>query len=189
MDIKTCFHCTQGTRVKIIQETGKTMKHAMQSNALLILAAAAAFAGCGIVFHQKETDRKAEITLLEKAIHGSIGWAKNKDLRLLYSIIADDSSYLEVDPGNEIVSGIGQFRKNEAFWMHPDFKAVRYDIRDLRINLSRSGDVAWFYCVLDDVNEWKGRPANWMNTRWTGVLEKRDKNWRMVQMHFSFARD
>jgi ketosteroid isomerase-like protein len=138
---------------------------------------------------QPELRRTADIATIEKAIHRCIGWAKNKDLRLLYGIIADDSTYLEVDPGVEIISGINQFRKNEAFWMHPDFKAVRYDIRDLKINLSRSGDVAWFYCVLDDVNEWKGKPASWMNTRWTGVLEKRDEVWRMVQMHFSFAKE
>jgi hypothetical protein len=47
--------------------------------------------------------------------------------------------------------------------------------------------VAWFYCILDDINEWKGQPANWENTRWTGVLEKRDGRWVMAQQHFSFA--
>jgi len=64
---------------------------------------------------------------------------------------------------------------------------VRYEIRDLKINFSKSGDVAWFFCVLDDINEWKGQPANWENTRWTGVLEKIDGSWRIVQQHFSFA--
>jgi len=27
-----------------------------------------------------------------------------------------------------------------------------------------------------------------MNTRWTGVLEKRKEKWVIVQMHFSFAK-
>jgi len=40
-------------------------------------------------------------------------------------------------------------------------------------------------CMLDYINEWQGRPASWIDTRWTGVLEKRDGRWRMVQMHFS----
>ena len=73
--------------------------------------------------------------------------------------------------------------------MNPDFKAVRYEISDLTVQFSKSGDVAWFFCMLDDMNEWKGKPANWENTRWTGVLEKRDNKWTMVQMHFSFASD
>ena len=128
-----------------------------------------------------------ELQQVEKSIRSSIGWAKTKDINLLYSVIANDSSYLEVRPGDRVVKGFLEFKKAEAFWMHPDFKAIRYEIKDLKINLSKSGDVAWFYCILDDINEWKGQPANWENTRWTGVLEKRNKNWIIVQMHFSFA--
>jgi len=128
-----------------------------------------------------------EKQLVEKAIHNSIGWAKDKDIDLLYSIIANDTNYIEVDPNNRIVRGFQDFKKSESFWMSEDFKAIRYEIRDLQINLSNSGDVAWFFCMLDDINEWKGQSANWENTRWTGVLEKRDGNWTIVQMHFSFA--
>ena len=35
----------------------------------------------------------------------------------------------------------------------------------------------------------KLRPASWEDTRWTGVLEKRDGRWVMVQQHFSIAKD
>ncbi len=136
---------------------------------------------------EKIFDKGKEQQLVEKAIHGSIGWAKTKDISLLYRIIANDSNYIEVDPNARIVKGFQDFKKAEKFWMNPDFKAVRYEIMDLTINFSQSGDVAWFFCVLDDINEWQGQPANWENTRWTGVLEKRDNNWVIVQMHFSFT--
>jgi hypothetical protein len=63
------------------------------------------------------------------------------------------------------------------------------DVRDLRVNFSRSGDVAWWSATLDDLGEWDGRPTGWRDTRWTGVLEKRDGAWVIVQMHFSFAAD
>jgi hypothetical protein len=129
----------------------------------------------------------AERLLVEKAIHNSIGWAKTKDIDLLYSVIANDSNYLEVDPNDKVVKGFKDFKKAEAFWMNPDFKAIRYKITDLTINFSESTDVAWFFCFLDDINEWKGQPASWENTRWTGVLEKRNNKWIIVQMHFSFA--
>ena len=132
-------------------------------------------------------DVNAEKPLVKKAIHSSIGWAKNKDLNLLYSIISNDTNYIEVDPGHRVVKGFQDFKKAENFWMNPDFKAIRYEIRDLKINFSKSGDVAWYFCMLDDINEWKGEPANWENTRWTGVLEKRNGNWIITQMHFSFA--
>lgn len=73
--------------------------------------------------------------------------------------------------------------------MSPDFKALWFEIRDLTINFSKSGDVAWFFGMLSDMNEWKGQPANWVNARWTGVLEKRNDQWVIVQMHFSYASD
>ena len=138
--------------------------------------------------HEKQkNDILAEKSVIEKTILSSIGWAKNKDIQLLYSVIADDSCYLEVQPEGRIVKGIAEFRKSEKFWMNPNFKAIRVETRDMHINISQSGTVAWWYCELDDLNEWKGQPANWENTRWTGVLEKRNGNWVIVQMHFSFA--
>ncbi len=132
-------------------------------------------------------DRINDVKLIEQAIHSNIGWAKNKDLNLLYGVIANDTAFLEVHPDKKVVRGISEFKKAEKFWMNPDFKAIRYEIRDLNIQVSQSGTVAWWFCLLDDINEWKGQPANWENARWTGVTEKRDGKWVIVQQHFSFA--
>ncbi|MCU0472302.1 MAG: nuclear transport factor 2 family protein [Bacteroidales bacterium] len=132
-------------------------------------------------------DIEKEMLLVEKTINATIGWAKDKNLALLYNVIANDSSFLEVHPDDRIVKGFNEFRKAEDFWMSPDFKAVRYEIRDLKITISQSGNAAWWFCMLDDINEWKGQPANWKNARWTGVLEKRNGKWVIVQQHFSFA--
>lgn len=104
-------------------------------------------------------DIELERKEVERAIHNSIGWAKNKDIDLLYSIIENGPDYLEVDPGEKIIKGFQDFKQNEAFWMSPDFKALRHEIRDLRIRFSKSGDFAWFFGILDDINEWKGKPT------------------------------
>ena len=135
------------------------------------------------------SDYESERLNIEETIHLSIGWAKNKDIKLLYSIIDHDSSFLEVHPGPKVVKGFADFRNGEKLWMSPDFRAIRYDIRDLQINISQSGNVAWWFCMLDDINEWKGEPSNWENTRWTGIMEKRKGNWIIVQQHFSFPVD
>jgi len=132
-------------------------------------------------------ERNADIAEIAKTIDDCIGWVKTKDLDLLYSIVANDPDYLSVHPSDKIVRGFDQFKENVPFWMSPDLKYVNHEISDLTINLSRNGDVAWFYCKLDDINTWKGQPANWENARWTGVLEKRDCKWVIVQQHFSFA--
>ena len=123
---------------------------------------------------------------VEQVIHNSLGWAVEKDFDLLFRIIADDSNYVSVTPYDRVKFGVEEVKKDTGFWASPDFKAIRHELFDLKITFSQSGDVAWFYCRCDDINEWQGRPANWENIRWTGVLEKREGKWRIVQQHFSF---
>jgi ketosteroid isomerase-like protein len=167
----------------------KPMKTSITKQGICSILALAVLISCQDKEKGNREYRKAQIPVIEKTIKDAIGWAKDKDFGLLYSVIANDSNYLEVDPGTEIIRGFERFKKNETFWASPDFKAISYKISGLTINLSNKGDVAWFFCVLDDVNEWKGQPACWMNTRWTGVLEKRKEKWVIVQMHFSFSKD
>ena len=133
----------------------------------------------------RNIDQKKKI--IEQAIRNSIGWAKEKDFELLYNTIANDENYLEVHPEDKVVKGFSEFKKSEEFFKSEHFKAVGYEIRDMHITLSRNLDVAWWYCKLDDMNEWKGQSCSWMNVRWTGVLEKRNDRWQIMQMHFSYA--
>ena len=163
------------------------MKNKHFSFLFILLGVLGVFLSCDK--EMKMFNRNVEKKQVEEAIRNSIGWAKNKDLKLLYSTIANDSNYTEVDPGDHVIKSFEEFQGNEAFWIHPDFKAISFEIHDLRINFSKDGTVAWWFCILDDINEWKGQPANWENTRWTGVLEKREGAWVIVQMHFSFARE
>lgn len=136
---------------------------------------------------EEKIDQANEYEAITYAVDNCIGWFKNKDKDLLLSIVADDSSFLSVHPNDKIVIGRAGFEKSIPIFMNPKFQYVRHEVRDLKINISKSGDVAWFYCKLDDINTWDGQPANWENTRWTGVLEKRNDRWQIVQQHFSFA--
>lgn len=149
----------------------------------IVLISALVITGCSRGKISVEIEKRD----IELVIRSSISWAADKNLSLLYSAIADDPDYLEVHPNARVVKGIDEFRKSEEFWMDPRFRAVRYEISDLKISISRSGSVAWWFCMLDDINEWDGKPASWENARWTGVLEKRNGKWVIVQMHFSFA--
>jgi ketosteroid isomerase-like protein len=137
---------------------------------------------------QNVTAEKAEIS---KIIHNSIGWAATKDKELVFGCFADDPELFWFSPSDDgTVYGYKTFVDlTNSFFMKDDFKAVGYEIRELQINMSRSGDVAWYHARLDDFNEWKGQPANWEDVRWTGVLEKRDGRWVIVQMHFSDSSD
>ena len=137
-------------------------------------------------------DRQSDLEAITKAIHTSIEWATpNKDFESLYAVMAQDDSFFVFHPDSaSTVVGFPSFKEmTESLFMNPGFKAIGSDIRDLRVKISHGGDVAWYSCILDDYGEFNGRKYAWKNTRWTGVLEKQDGNWRIVQMHFSFASD
>lgn len=130
-------------------------------------------------------DPAREKAFLEKMIRDSIAWAVAKDRPLLESLITHEEDLFMFNPRG-FTSGWKEFEKNFEFWMDPRFTATGLDIRDLRITLARTGEAAWFSAVLDDLCEWDGTFVGWKDTRWTGVMEKRDGKWVIVQMHFSF---
>jgi ketosteroid isomerase-like protein len=134
-------------------------------------------------------NEKAEV---ESTIRASIEWPfpeKNPDR--LRGALARDASFFIFHPDSQsTIVGYEAFDKMiEEVFMLPACNPTSIEIRDMRINLSQSGDVAWYSCILDDYGDFDGRPWAWVNARWTGVLEKRDGKWLIVQMHFSFASD
>jgi hypothetical protein len=143
--------------------------------------------GCSSM--SQKADPTAEKVKIEQVIKNSIRWALTKDTTMSYSCVAQDTSLFWFSPDNAgTLSGFEAFKKlTEDVFMNPAFKAVSSDFKDMRITLSNSGDCAWWSCYLDDMNEWDGRPANWINVRWTGVLEKMNGEWKIRQMHFSHA--
>ncbi|HOP06368.1 MAG TPA: nuclear transport factor 2 family protein [candidate division Zixibacteria bacterium] len=131
-----------------------------------------------------ETEREAIVA----TINASIGWAKEKDKDLLYNAMAQDEELFFFNPDDDgVMRGFTQFQKLvDGFFMTDAFKATNYEIRDLKLGLSQSGTVAWWACRLDDFCEINGRATGWEDIRWTGVMEKRDGRWQIVQQHFSY---
>lgn len=156
---------------------------------LLIAILVVASGGCQKM--NQEINVETETAAIKEVVHNSIGWAKNKDKELSFSCFGHDPELFWFSPRDDgTIHGYQAFVDlTEGFFMLDDFKAVRYEIRNLKINLSQSGTVAWYHARLDDYNTWKGQPANWEDVRWTGVLEKRDDRWVIVQMHFSSPTD
>jgi len=129
---------------------------------------------------------KAEI---EAVIRDSIGWALTKDFDRLYSIMAQDTNFFIFHPDSRsTIHGFDAFKTLSGHWQNDAFRATDFAVKELKINLSESGTVVWYSAYLDDHAEWDGKPIGWDNARWTGVLEKRDGNWVIVQMHFSFPK-
>jgi ketosteroid isomerase-like protein len=131
-----------------------------------------------------------EKAVISKVVTDSICWALTKDRALAESTLAHDEDLFYFWTNSTFtVNGWQQHLRYFDTWMDPRFKAIRTEVRDLRIHLSRSGDVAWYAATLDDVVEFDGKRGGAEDIRWTGVLEKRDGKWVVVQMHASLATD
>jgi ketosteroid isomerase-like protein len=85
--------------------------------------------------------------------------------------------------------GWSQFETYLDRWMDLRNRAKGFDIRDLRVVISKTGDVAWFSAIVDDEGEFDGVPWGAKDVRWTGVLERRGGSWKICQQHMSEAND
>ncbi len=132
-----------------------------------------------------------ERAVIEQVIRDSILWALTKDVEMQKGTMAhDDDLYIIWTGSMHITSGWREHEKSFETWLDPRFEAVRTEVRDLQVHLSRSGDVAWYSANLDDVVSWEGKASKFgEGLRWTGVLEKRDGRWVIVQMHASLPVD
>ena len=54
-----------------------------------------------------------------------------------------------------------------------------------KLNLSNSGDVAWFSEIVDWEFLVEGKKQVIEGVRYTGVMEKRENEWKIVQFHSS----
>ncbi len=152
-----------------------------------MLLAALAIAGCAA---RRVAD--AERAEVAKVIETSIKWCfPDKSRERLYGSVVNDSTLFMFQPDSRsTINGFEAFKAyTERVFMVDECQPKGSTIKNLRINLSRSGDVAWFSCLLDDWGEWAGEPWDWRDVRWTGVLQKTGGRWVMVQQHFSMAED
>lgn len=127
---------------------------------------------------------------VRRVIEYSIGWAVEKDFDAMLSLWAhDEHLYHHWLSSESTTHGFDQFAAHARRWADPKFRGTGYEFRDLEITFSRSGEVAWYSCRLDDCYEYDGKPGCLENVHQTGVLEKRDGRWVHVLMHGSYPVD
>jgi len=154
------------------------------------LGLASSLVACGAVAAAPAADREAEKAAVARVVTDSIRWALTKDRALLEGAMAhDEDLFVLWTDSRSLTRGWTEFTKQFDTWMDARFKATVTEVRDLRVHLSRSGEVAWYSATLDDLGEWDGKPVGDRDIRWTGVLEKRGGRWVVVQMHGSVAKD
>lgn len=108
-----------------------------------------------------------------------------EDLDTLSRIMAHDATM--VNFGTDAVEKwIGWKSLKKAFQNQWEaFENPEITFKDQSIFISQTGTVAWYAMQLDFRVTHKGKEVSWTDVRTTGVLEKRNGDWLVVQFHNS----
>lgn len=104
---------------------------------------------------------------------------------LLSKIMAHDEDMVNYgSDATEIFKGWEDF-KSAVEQMLPAIENNKINVKDQIIKIHPSGEVAWFSEIWDWDLIFGGQSAQIPNQRLTGVLEKRNGSWVIVQFHNS----
>lgn len=110
---------------------------------------------------------------------------EDEDMNAFDEVVAQDADMIVIGTDDaEYVVGYDAFRTARE-QQYASYENVEFNIYDQSVKLSQSGDVAWFAETFDLFLLAQGEPVSLEGIRITGVLEKRDGTWKIVQVHTS----
>jgi len=112
---------------------------------------------------------------------------ETKDMNLLSKIVAHDSNMVNYGINANLVFIGWDALKDSIAKMWSVMEMKKMDVKNQVINVDPSGNVAWYSEICDMDLLYGGHPMQILNQRYTGVLEKRNGNWVIVQFHNSIT--
>ena len=138
------------------------------------------FSGCN-----KRVDLDANRTEVNTVVNQMIEAIETEDMDLFAKITAHDADM--VNFGTDATERwVGwDALKDSIEKQFASFDKTKLTVKDQSIKVDSSGKVAWFSEIADWDVIAQREPTHIEGSRITGVLEKRDGNWVIVQFHIS----
>jgi uncharacterized protein (TIGR02246 family) len=148
--------------------------------ALICLAGMLSVYSCSI-----PANAELEKPNIKKAIDQFEEFWETEDMALLSKIIAHDSNMINIgsDAGEYFIGWEGL--KSSIEQMLPVLDSIQIEVKNQIIQVHTTGNVAWFSEIWSWNFVYSGQRVMMENQRLTGVLEKRDGQWVIVQFHNS----
>ena len=130
-------------------------------------------------------DLSSEKTAVKDVIHKLLESYELEDMDLHASIMAQDEDMVNfgTDVAEHHIGWEAWKESHLAQWAAIDKTEITST--DLVVSLAETGNVAWF----SDITNWtliiQSDTMTVNNVRFTGVLEKREEKWKIVQVHAS----
>ena len=154
----------------------KTLFYFAVATALLVVS------GCN---QSESVDVEAEKANVKMVLDQFIQVMEQEDMELAEKIISHDKDMVSfgTDASERWVGWEAMKQSMEE--QFGAFDGTDLTAKDQVIHVNSTGNTAWFSGLMDWYTTAMGNPVELNNARYTGVLEKRDGNWVLVQMHFS----
>jgi len=134
---------------------------------------------------QKEVDIGAERAAVENVLEKYVLANENQDFSLIEQIWASDEDIVLLGTdGDEKYKGWNQI-KSAIQHQFNEFEDTYISVLDQAININSTGNTAWFSETLNYNFIYRGEAMSFEGIRFTGVLEKNEGVWEMVQGHLS----
>lgn len=157
------------------------MKRLLLSALVLSLA----FLSCNSEYEKPQVDLKAEIGNIETVLEQYVVANMEQDVDLITKIWKNDENIISIgtDSDERLVgfTHIEKAIKNQFKSFTNTFISVSNQI----IRVNDSGSTAWFSESLKYNFIYQGKAMSFNEIRFTGVLQKIDNGWFMVQGHLS----
>lgn len=133
----------------------------------------------------EKTDTEKEKIEIKKTVDLFEQFWETENMEILSKIMAHDSDMVNYgSDAAEVFIGWSSF-KEAVEKMLPSFENTKINVRNQVIKIHSSGTVAWFSEFWDWDLVYGGKQVQIPNQRLTGVLEKRNSQWVIVQFHNS----
>jgi ketosteroid isomerase-like protein len=130
-------------------------------------------------------DVEAEKAKVKTALDGWIRAFETEDMELLSKVVSHEPDIVAIgtDTGEYFI-GWEAFKESQQRWFDTT-ETAEISVRKQRIKVHKSGEVAWFSQFLDWKVKAKEEEFTFEGARMTGVLEKQNDDWVIVQLHGS----
>lgn len=111
--------------------------------------------------------------------------SENEDIEMIKEIFSDEEDVVIIGTDmEEILNGWKSIR--EAFMRQfNSFDKILLSTRDRRIKVNDTLNTAWFSEIINFNFVYNGVAKSFEGIRFTGVVEKTEKGWKIVQSHLS----
>lgn len=128
-----------------------------------------------------ESERQQVIKVLDNFILAH----ETKNLDLLSSCFLDKPDILILGTDKDELWVDTKSMADAQKRAYETFDKIKLSVRDKVLKMGKVGKTAWFYMKVNWYVESKGEKYKFDDVRTTGVLEKTEGKWRIVQIHTS----